>query len=131
MHIQGGGRAHAASSAERSDADPAAPAPVLVDQGHQDRAPDAAIGWPIPTAPPFTLTMSWEKPSLREQATAIVAKASLISTRSTSDSLSPARASAHGTQIVGHWPDISLLRPVLIPRSGAVAFSWATLWSFT
>jgi hypothetical protein len=68
------------------------------------RAPDAAMGCPIPTAPPFTLTMSWGKPSLREQATAMVANASLISTRATSDSLSPARANARGRQTVGARP---------------------------
>ena len=68
------------------------------------RAPEAAIGWPSPMAPPFTLTMSCGNPSLRDEATAIVAKASLISTRSTSDSARPALASARGTQMVGARP---------------------------
>ena len=62
------------------------------------------MGCPSPTAPPFTLTMSWGNPSFREHATAIDAKASLISTSSTSDSLSPARLSARGTHTVGANP---------------------------
>ena len=58
----------------------------------------------MPTAPPLTLTMSWGNPSLRAQATDMEAKASLISTRSTSDSLSPARFKARGTHTVGASP---------------------------
>ena len=68
------------------------------------RAPEAPTGCPMPTAPPLTLTMSCGNPSLREQATDMEAKASLISTRSTSDSLRPARFRARGTQMVGASP---------------------------
>ena len=79
------------------------------------RVPEAATGWPIPTAPPLTLTMSWEKPSFREQATDMVAKASLISTRSTSETSRPASCSALGTAMVGARPGPGRLDPARVP----------------
>lgn len=43
------------------------------------RAPEAPIGWPKATAPPFTLTRSWSISSNFILARATAAKASLIS----------------------------------------------------
>src|SRR6476659_6518969 len=68
------------------------------------RAPVAATGWPRLQPLPFTFTMSWEKPRIRLDATAIDANASLISTSATSSVSSPARASAFGTATVGPRP---------------------------
>src|SRR6266852_423659 len=48
------------------------------------RAPEAPMGWPRATAPPFTLTISGLSLSWRVTAMAATAKASFSSTRSTS-----------------------------------------------
>ncbi len=68
------------------------------------RAPDAPTGWPMPTAPPFTLTISCGKPSSRLHPTAIDANASLISTSWMSSSFRPARSTARGMATVGARP---------------------------
>jgi len=46
------------------------------------RAPDAPMGWPSATAPPFTLTRSQSQPSSRPSASACTANASFASIRS-------------------------------------------------
>src|SRR6185503_20835840 len=48
------------------------------------RPPEAPIGWPSATAPPFTLTISSSAPSILVELSATDEKASLISTRLTS-----------------------------------------------
>src|SRR5207253_1304062 len=58
------------------------------------RAPLAPRGWPIAMAPPRTFTFSGLALSTLMTASAWAAKASLISIRSMSSSLSPARSSA-------------------------------------
>src|SRR5947207_11219747 len=47
------------------------------------RAPEAPIGWPSATAPPFTFTRSGSAPSISTELSATDENASLISTRST------------------------------------------------
>jgi hypothetical protein len=56
--------------------------------------PDIPIGWPSAIAPPFTFTISGSSPSCRVEAIATCANASLISTRSRSDTVRPALSSA-------------------------------------
>ena len=58
------------------------------------RAPEAPIGWPRATAPPRTFSFSCAIPRSRMQASATTANASLISNRSMSATVSPARSSA-------------------------------------
>src|SRR5258708_12556574 len=48
------------------------------------RQPEAPIGWPSAMAPPFTLTLLVSQPICRFTAIACAAKASLISTNSSS-----------------------------------------------
>src|SRR5439155_8929437 len=57
-------------------------------------APEAPIGCPSATAPPFTFTRSGSAPSISTELSATDEKASLISTRSTSPIFLPAFASA-------------------------------------
>src|SRR5207253_552183 len=58
------------------------------------RPPEAPIGCPSATAPPFTFVFSGSAPSCLTELTATDAKASLISTRSTSSIERPAFSSA-------------------------------------
>jgi hypothetical protein len=67
-------------------------------------APLAPIGWPCAMAPPSTLTTSSAKPISRRHASAMAAKASLISTRSTSATDQPARCNAWRTAGTGPTP---------------------------
>ena len=55
--------------------------------------PEAPSGWPSAIAPPFTLTLSMSGLSSFSQASTTEAKASLISTRSMSSMVIPARSS--------------------------------------
>src|SRR5271156_5716642 len=66
------------------------------------RAPEAPMGWPRATAPPFTFTFSGLSFSWRVTAIAATAKASFNSTRSTSSSRSqPVFASSFSTASTG------------------------------
>src|SRR6266576_4355603 len=58
------------------------------------RAPDAPSGWPSAMAPPFTFVLFRSRPRSFSTARYCVANASLISTRSMSLTVSPARPSA-------------------------------------
>ena len=80
------------------------------------RAPEAPMGWPSATAPPWTLIFSWEIPSSFMAANTTTAKASLISKRSISSRVIPAR------------PKTFLMAPMgaVVNHSG----SWATeVWA--
>ena len=57
------GVALAAAGADRRQPEPAAVSPQLVHHRAEDRAPEAPIGCPSATAPPFTLTLSGSAPS--------------------------------------------------------------------
>src|SRR5581483_4813905 len=65
------------------------------------RPPEAPIGCPSATAPPFTLTSASSAPSRRVEFSATDAKASLISTRFTSPIDFPARSSAIAPALAG------------------------------
>ena len=65
------------------------------------RAPEAPIGWPSATAPPFTLTLSSSIPSMRIEFKVTDAKASLISHRSMSPGCRPAFSSALRAALAG------------------------------
>ncbi len=69
-------------------------------------APVAPIGWPWAMAPPSTLTMSSGRPSCFITASGTAAKASLISIRSMSLSLQPARSKALRTAGTGPRPNM-------------------------
>jgi hypothetical protein len=56
------------------------------------RAPVMPNGWPMAMAPPFTLSLSQLMPSCLADGMTWAAKASLISTRSMSSMVMPARA---------------------------------------
>src|SRR6185312_3238418 len=57
------------------------------------RAPEAPMGWPSATAPPFTFTRSGSMPSRSTVFSATEQKASFTSSRSMSDTASPAFSS--------------------------------------
>ena len=63
--------------------------------------PDAPIGWPSATAPPFTLTISGSAPSIRAELSATDENASFSSMRLTSPIAFPARASACAPALAG------------------------------
>ena len=63
--------------------------------------PDAPIGCPSATAPPFTFTISSSAPSNRAELSATYANASLISTRLTSSMLFPAFSKAIAAAFAG------------------------------
>ena len=65
------------------------------------RAPEAPIGCPIATAPPFTFTRSSSIPSIRTEFSVTDANASLISQRSMSPGCSPAFSSALSAAFAG------------------------------
>src|ERR1700730_14911721 len=65
------------------------------------RPPEAPIGCPSETAPPFTFTRSSSAPSNCVECCATDAKASLISTRATSPIVLPARSSAIAPALAG------------------------------
>ena len=65
------------------------------------RPPDAPIGWPSATAPPFTFTCSSSAPSSCVEFHATDENASLISTRATSPIVLPARSSAIAPAFAG------------------------------
>ena len=65
------------------------------------RAPEAPIGWPSATAPPFTFTFSGSAPSSFVELSATDEKASFSSTRSTSSIVLPAFSSAIAPAFAG------------------------------
>src|SRR5690606_18786153 len=65
------------------------------------RAPEAPSGWPSETAPPLTFTRSAERSSSLLLAMATTENASLISKKSTSSMVMPARSSARGIALAG------------------------------
>ena len=68
------------------------------------RAPVAAIGWPRLQPLPEMFTSSGSMSRIWQAAIGTTAKASLISHRATSDTVSPARPSALGMASVGAMP---------------------------
>ena len=65
------------------------------------RPPEAPIGWPSATAPPFTFTIASSAPSSRVELSATEANASLISTRLTSSIVLPAFSNAFAAAFAG------------------------------
>ena len=75
------------------------------------RAPVAAIGWPRLQPLPLTFTIVGSMPSVRTAATGTEQNASLISKRSMSSMVRPARSSAFGIASVGPMPVRAGSRP--------------------
>src|SRR5436189_40339 len=82
------------------------------------RAPVAPSGWPSAIAPPHAFTRARSAPVSRCQARTTEANASLISTRSMSSRVSPARALVRGYVAVGR--DLGLEGAVVDGPGGAL-----------
>src|SRR3990170_3734040 len=81
------------------------------------RAPDAPSGCPSAMAPPFTFVRSRSSPRSFSTARYCVANASLISTRSMSSTLRPARPSAWRLEGAGPMPMMSGSTPQTPPET--------------
>jgi hypothetical protein len=72
-----------------------------VEQRDEDRAPEAPIGWPSATAPPFTLTFVGSRSRTRRSAIAATENASLISCSSKSEGFFPSFVAQRRTDTSG------------------------------
>src|SRR5215211_7448403 len=99
---RGGERQHDSSSAGYTWIRSASPWPPPEQIAARPRPPpEAPIGWPSATAPPFTFTFSSSAPRSRVEFHATDENASLISTRSTSSIVFPPRSSAIAPAFAG------------------------------
>src|SRR6516165_239105 len=103
---------HAAAIPSRSRARLSSRASVIA-----SRTPVAPSGWPMAIAPPLTLSLASSMPSSRAQAITWAPNASLISKRSMSASLWPARSSTALMAGTGPMPMISGGTPTVAPAT--------------